>query len=114
MLEPDLTDEELWARLPNLNVEEIPALLVHPAAKEQHVLKLLMRQDIPEGYLREISHSRWAGNLRIQFALVNNPQTPTGEALNFVKFLFWRDLNHVAQNFRLSTEVRHMAESILF
>ncbi len=114
MLEQDLSDEALWAMVPTLSHEDIPALLIHPAAKEQHLLKLLMRQDIPEGYLRAIAHSRWAGNLRIQFALVNHPHTPMGESLNFVKFLFWRDLNHVAQNFRLATEVRHMAESVLF
>jgi hypothetical protein len=114
MLEPDLKDEDLWALMPTLSVEEVPALLVHPATKEQHVLKLLARRDLPEGVLRLITHSRWVGTLRVQCALVNHPNTPLPDALNLVKFLFWRDLNQVAINFQLATEVRHYAEQVLF
>jgi hypothetical protein len=114
MLEPDLTDEGLWAIVPTLGFEEIPYLIAHPAAKEAHILKLLSRRDLPEQYLGQIARSKWAGGLRIQFGLVNHPNTPPGDALNLVKFLFWRDLNQVSQNFLLSSQVRHMAQSILF
>ena len=114
MLEPDLRDEDLWIMMPTLSVEEVPSLLVHPAAKEQHILKLLARRDLPGETLGLIAHSRWVGTLRIQCALVNHPNTPPPDALNFVKFLFWRDLNQVAVNFQLATEVRHFAEQVLF
>jgi hypothetical protein len=50
----------------------------------------------------------------VQCALVNHPNTPLPDALNLVKFLFWRDLNQVAVNFKLATDVRHYAEQILF
>ncbi len=114
MLDPDLTDEALWALVPTLSFEDLPALLEHRAAKEQHILKVLTRPDVPESFISLIARSRWAGNLRVQFALVNHPQTPPGDALNLAKFLFWRDLNHVCQNFKLASEVRHQAESVLF
>jgi hypothetical protein len=114
MLEPQLTDEELWTPLPTLPADDIPALLEHKAAKEQHILKLLTRRELPERALTQIAHSRWAGTLRVQFGLVSHPQTPRGDALNLVKFLFWRDLNMVTQNFVIAPEVRHQAESVLF
>ena len=114
MLDPHLKDEDLWALMPQMSVEDIPALLVHPAAKEQHVLKFLTRRDLPEASLGLIAHSRWAGTLRVQCALVNHPHTPLPDALNLVKFLFWRDLNQVAVNFQLAADVRHYAEQILF
>ncbi len=114
MLQPQMTDEELWTLLPTLGMEDVPSLLEHRAAKEQHVLKLLTRRDVSSEALGLVAHSRWAGTLRIQFALVSHPNTPLAEAMNLVKFLFWRDLNLVAQNFLLPTEVRHRAESVLF
>ena len=114
MLDANLTDEELWGILPTMAVEDIPSLMAHPMAKEQHILKLLIRRDLPEQALGMIAHSRWVGTLRMQAALVNHPSTPLPTALNFVKFLFWRDLNAVTMNFRLAAEVRHLAESILF
>ena len=114
MLMPQMTDEELWALMPTLGMDDVPAFLTHGATKEQHVLKLLTRRDVSGQALGLIAHSRWAGTLRIQFALVNHPNTPPAEAMNFVKFLFWRDLNQITQNFLLPTEVRHRAENVLF
>jgi hypothetical protein len=114
MLKPQMTDEELWALLPTLGMEEVPAFLTHGATKEQHVLKLLTRRDVSEEALGLVAHSRWAGTLRIQFALVNHRNTPLVESMNLVKFLFWRDLNQITQNFQVPSEVRHRAESVLF
>jgi|YNPBryBLVA2012_1023415.scaffolds.fasta_scaffold21593_2 hypothetical protein len=113
MLDPSLSEEALFARLPALTPGEVEGLLDHPAAKERHILKVLLRADLPEAFLARLAKSRWASSVRVQFGLVNHPATPLGEALNFVKFLSWRDLNLTLQNFRLASEVRHRAESVL-
>lgn len=113
MLELTLTEDELWAELPMLPVSELPSLLTHPATRDRHVIKVLERQNLPEAFLYGVAHSRWARSLRVQFSLVNHSKTPVGEAMNLVKFLFWRDLNLTIQNFKVSTEVRHQAEAVL-
>ncbi len=113
MLDPALTEEELWAELPGLPVSELSSAITHPSAKERHIVKLLERSDLPESLCGAIAHSKWARTLRVQFGLVNHPSTPLGDAMNLVKFLFWRDLNLTIQNFRLTSEVRHQAESVL-
>lgn len=114
MLERDLSDEELWTRVPTLPSEDVPALMEHPAVHERHLVKLLQRRDLTEAALSQIAHSRWAGTLRIQCALVTHPHTPLPDALNFVKFLFWRDLNLVTQNFQIAPEIRQSAENVLY
>ena len=113
MLEPDLSEDALWAKLPSLSADDLLPLLGHSSARDRHVVKILQRRDLSESFLGEVAHSKWAGSSRVQFNLVNHPNTPLGDAMNLVKFLFWRDLNLVIQNFRLSTEVRHHAESVL-
>lgn len=113
MLEPGLSEEALWAKLPSLTAEDLVPLLSYPSTRDRHVVKVLHRPDLSESFLGEVAHSKWVGSARVQFNLVNHPNTPLGEAMNFVKFLFWRDLNLVIQNFRLSSEVRHHAEAVL-
>jgi hypothetical protein len=113
MLDLTLTEDELWAELPGLPVSELPSLVTHPATRERHIVKVLERADLPENFLNSVAHSKWARSLRVQFSLVNHPSTPVGEAMNLVKFLFWRDLNLTIQNFKVSTEVRHQAEAVL-
>jgi hypothetical protein len=114
VLPPDLSDEVLWTRLPGMAPDDLLALVDHPAATERHILKVLERPDLPEAFLARVAKSRWASVTRIQFGLVSHPSTPLPNALNLVKFLQWRDLNLVIQNFRVATEVRHQAESVLF
>ncbi len=114
MIRPDATSDELWAVLPSLAGDDLHVLLDHPAAEEKHVIKLLERPDLPGAFLQSVTRSRWIRSARVQFYLVSNPNTPLAQAMNFVKFLFWRELNLVAMNFRVATEVRHMAESVLF
>ncbi len=113
MLRADATSDELWAALPGLRADELPDLFAHPAADEKHILKALERNDLPGDLLRAVAHGRWARSPRVQFYLVNHPATPLAEAMNLVKFLFWRDLNLVILNFRLAAEVRHLAEGVL-
>ena len=112
-MDPGLDENALWAKLPTLDASDMASLIDHPAAKDRHFVKLLQRQDLSQDFLSQLAKSRWAGTVRVQFCLVNHPRTPLVDAMNFVKFLFWRDLNLVVQNFRLATEVRHAAESML-
>ena len=113
MLDPNLNEDALWARLATLDSAEMASLIDHPAVKDRHFVKLLQRQDLSQEFLTKLSKSRWAASARVQFCLVSHSKTPLVEAMNLVKFLFWRDLNLVIQNFKLATEVRHLAESTL-
>jgi hypothetical protein len=113
VLERDLTADSLWARIPRIALSDVGELLGHPVLAERHVVKLLLRPDLPEPILAELARSAWAGNARVQFGLVNHPKTPLADALNLVKFLMWRDLNHTVLNFRIASEVRHAAEATL-
>jgi hypothetical protein len=113
MLDPKLDEDALWARLPTLDSADLASLLDHPAVKDRHFVKLLQRQDLTSEFLTRVAKSRWVGSARVQFCLVNHPRTPLVESMNLVKFLFWRDLNLVIQNFRLASEVRHLAEAAL-
>lgn len=113
MLDPKLTSDQLWTVLDTIQGEDLMSLLTHPSTSEKHVVKLLERQDLGEVFLKKLAQSQWMKNARVQFYFVNHPQAPLADAMNFVKFLFWRDLNLVLVNFRVATEVRHMAESML-
>ncbi|MGC8722850.1 MAG: hypothetical protein ACP5VF_03135 [Acidobacteriota bacterium] len=113
MLDSGLTEEELWSKIPSLSFRELPAFLEHPTTKERHLLKLLERTDLPESFLAQLSHSKWVRSVRVQFSLVNHAGTPLADAMNFVKFLAWRDLNLTIQNFHIASEVRHAAETVL-
>ncbi len=114
MIRPDASPDELWAALPTLSGEGLRVLLEHPQAGEKHIIKLLERLDLPGEFLQNVAKSKWVKSQRVQYYLVNNPNTPLPQAMNLVKFLFWRELNLVTMNFKLATEVRHMAESVLF
>lgn len=114
MLKPDLTGDEIWQLLPTMKPDDIIALPNHPAVKEQHFLKLLERRDLPVEFIRSLARDRrWVKSSRIQFKLVNNSLTPIPDAMNLVKYLFWKDLNFTVQNFRIASEVRHTAEAML-
>jgi hypothetical protein len=113
MLDPGLGEDELFGRIAALPPPDLDAVPDHPATRERHLLKLLTRPDVPEGTLLKIARSQWSRSSRVQFGLVNHPATPPAEAMNFVKFLSWRDLNLTLQNFRIASEVRHHAEAVL-
>lgn len=113
MLESGITAEALWAKVPQLSGDDLPELIDHPATGERHLVKVLLRPDLTGAFLSALARSRWSGFARIQFGIINHPRTPLPEALNLVKFLAWRDLNHTLLNFKLASEVRHAAESAL-
>ncbi len=113
MLDTKLTSDQLWTVLETIQGEDLFSLLSHPSASEKHIVKLLERQDLGEAFLRKTAQSQWMKHPRVQFYFVNHPQAPLADSMNFVKFLFWRDLNLVLTNFRIPTEVRHAAESML-
>jgi hypothetical protein len=113
MVDPKLSSDQLWGVLETLQGEDLMGLLSHPSVSEKHMIKLMERQDLGEQFLKKLAQSQWIKNPRVQFYFVNHPQSPLADAMNFVKFLFWRDLNIVLTNFRIAPEVRHIAESML-
>lgn len=113
MLQESLTSEQLWAAIDRLSLEELSSILSHPQATEMHIVKVLSRKDVSENFLQLVGKSQWMKYPRVQFYFVNNPKTPPAEAMNYIRHLFWRDLNFVLTNIKLATEVRHLAESVV-
>jgi hypothetical protein len=113
MLEDIITSEELWSALDRIRGEDLFTVINHPKATEMHIVKILSRRDLSENFLQEVARSSWMKYQRVQFYVVNNPKTPPSEAMNFVRLLFWKDLNFVVTNFKLSSEIRHLAESVI-
>lgn len=113
MLLDNMTSEELFSCINTLRDDELYGVLTHPKATEMHIVKILTRRDLSEKFLQTVARSEWMKYSRVQFYVVNNPKTPPGEAMNFVRLLFWRDLNFVVTNFKLSSQVRHLAENVI-
>ncbi|MCX7829553.1 MAG: hypothetical protein N2445_00630, partial [Acidobacteria bacterium] len=113
MLDFSLTPEQLWAEIDKMRLEDLSSILTHPQATEMHIVKILGRKDISENFLQLVGRSSWMKYPRVQFYFVNNPKTPPAEAMNYIRLLFWRDLNFVLTNIKLASEVRHLAESIV-
>lgn len=113
MLDVNLTSDQLWAKIEALRLEELHEVLDHPKATEMHIVKILTRRDLSENFLQLVAKTQWMRYPRVQFYVVNNPKTPPAVAMNYVRLLFWRDLNYVITNFKLASEVRHLAENVI-
>jgi hypothetical protein len=88
--------------------------LDNPNLTEEHVALITRNRSSDEPLLRRIaSDPRWGGSYEVKAGLARNPHTPRSVAMSMVKFLFWRDLASVAEDFLLWTSLRKTAEKIL-
>lgn len=70
--------EQLYDCLQDPSPEVLRAALKNPGLREEHLLVLLKRQDLPEGLLKAIYQlDRTGTSRRLKLALVKNPATPT-------------------------------------
>lgn len=108
-----LSEEEIPYIWPSMSPKELTELLHNPNLTVEFLAGILKRKDLTQDFLLEAVASPLGGKYIVRAALVMNPKLPKIEALNLVKFLFWRDLLKVNENPSLLPEVRKRAETEL-
>lgn len=84
--------------------------LENPKITEPEVEAVARNRSIVEDALRKIAKNReWMKSYSIMAAVITNPKTPPGLAINFVKFLKKKDLMLLSKNKGVSDAVRNTA-----
>ncbi len=84
--------------------------LENPKITEPEVEAVARNRSIVEDALRKIAKNReWMKSYSIMAAVITNPKTPPGLAINFVKFLKKKDLMLLSKNKGVSDAVRNAA-----
>lgn len=96
------------------NKQVVMAVLNSPRLTEQEVEMIALSKNVSEEILRVIANNRsWLKNYMIVSALVNNPKTPVGLSLGFLKNLKPRELGITAKNKNIPEVVRSSANRLL-
>ena len=106
------------ALLPLLLVDDnqraVEAALQNPRLREQDLVTVLRRDDVPRALLETCaSSSRWSLNYAARLALVLQPRTPLPVARLQISSLVPRDLRRVADAGQLRPLVRAAARAVL-
>jgi hypothetical protein len=100
--------------LKDSNKQVILAVLNSPRITEQEVESIAQSKGVSEDALRVIANNRsWMKNYGIIVGLVNNPKTPVGISLGFIKNLKPKDLNNLARNKGVPEVIRTSAGKFL-
>lgn len=96
------------------NKQVVLAVLGSPRLTEQEVETIAQSKNVSEEILRVIASNRnWTKNYSIIVGLVNNPKTPVGLSLNFVKLLKVKDLGGLSKNKGVPEIIRTSAARLL-
>lgn len=100
--------------LKDSNKQVILAVLNSPRLTEQEVESIAQSKNVSEDILRVIANNRnWMKNYGIIAGLVNNPKTPVGLSLGFIKNLKPKELNNLAKNKGVPEVIRSSAGKFL-
>ncbi len=89
------------------------AVLDSPKMADDEVLIHIRNLSLPGEIIAKIANNReWTKNYTIILALVENPKTPIGRALSFVKQLHDRDLKLLARDRNISPVIRNLAQNL--
>ena len=95
------------------NKQVVLAVLNSPRLTEQEVEMIALSKNVSEEILRIIGNNRnWLKNYMIVSALVNNPKTPVGLSLGFLKNLKPKELGITAKNKNIPEVVRSSANRL--
>ncbi len=95
------------------NKEVALTVLVNPRLSETEVQLIAQSRNVPEDILREIAKRRdWIKSYEVITALVNNPRTPIGVALEHVHDLRTRDLLLLEKNRNVPDAIRTTAKRL--
>ena len=108
------TGDELTQLVLDTPSSQLGDALTNPALDEKHVLLMLRRTELSEALIRTIiERPKWAAAYQVKAAVSLHPHTPRTIAMNFVKYLFWRDLAKVLNSYQVAPVVRRLAEVTL-
>lgn len=100
--------------IPSAPAAYLADALENPDIGEEHVVLIARSRAATTATLQRIgADTRWRRSYEIKAALVLNPRMPHPAAMNFVKFLFWRDLARVSDDPFLFPPLRRLAEKLL-
>ncbi len=100
--------------LKDSNKQVILAVLNSPRLTEQEVESIAQSKSVSEDILRVIANNRsWVKKYGIIVGLVNNPKTPVGVSLGFVKNLKPKDLSNLSRNKGVPEVIRTSAGRLL-
>lgn len=92
----------------------IEAALLNPRLREEDLVTVLRREDVPRALLEACASSpRWSDNYATRLGLVLQPRTPQPVALLQISSLVPRDLRRVASAPELRPLVRAAARAVL-
>ena len=96
------------------NKQVVLAVLNSPRLTEQEVEMIALSKNVSEEILRIVGNNRsWIKNYLIVAALVNNPKTPVGLSLGFLKILKPKELGVVGKNKNIPEVIRSSAHRML-
>jgi hypothetical protein len=96
------------------NKEVVLSVIKNPKVTDSEAELIAHSRNIPEEALRIISKNReWMKNYNVVLALVNNPKTPTGIAMNLVSGLKKKDLATLEKNKNVPEAVRVIAKKLV-
>jgi len=96
------------------NKEVVLSVIKNPKVTDSEAELIAHSRNIPEEALRIISKNReWMKNYNLVLALVNNPKTPTGIAMNLVPGLKKKDLTTLEKNKNVPEAVRVIAKKLV-
>jgi len=94
--------------------EVVKKVLENPKITDSEIDMLTKSRTVTEEALRMVSKKKeWMKNYSIMTGLVNNPKTPAGVAMPFVKFLKKRDLVMLEKNKNVASAVRAAAQKLV-
>ena len=100
--------------LKDSNKQVVLSVLSSPRLTEQEVESIASSRSVSEEILRIIAANRnWVKNYSIVSALVNNPKTPVGLSLGFLKILKAKELGGVSKNKGVPEVIRTSAHRLL-
>jgi hypothetical protein len=92
----------------------VEALAGNPNLREEDLLRLLERKDLPAEVLTRIARRpEVAKSYAVHLALVRHPHTPRQLSVPLIKFLFLFDLVRVSQTPAVSTDIKTVAEDTI-
>lgn len=106
--------DQLYQVISSGNTANLEACLENPQLTETHLIGLLRNAFINQEIARKISTNRqWIAKYNIKAALVHCPKTPYSISIEYVNYLFWRDLLNVAKDLKLDPRIRVSAERLI-
>ncbi|MBI3802867.1 MAG: hypothetical protein HY282_03805 [Nitrospirae bacterium] len=100
--------------LKDTNKQVVLAVLNSPRITEQEIVTIAQSKSVSDEILRVVANNRnWTKNYAVIVGLVNNPKTPVGISLNFIKLIKVKELAGLSKNKGIPEVIRGTAARML-